>query len=122
MYRLYARKSGSYFVNKVTGFGIDALRHDLIERAKSMTRAREEEHPWRAMSDEQLLRSTELILTDQRTQKEGVTLAAILLFGQNSTIMSVLPLHKTDAIFRVFNTDRKCKSFSRLWRIGHFYL
>lgn len=106
VYRLYARKSASYFVNKVTGFGIDALRHDLIERAKNMTRARKEEHPWRSMSDEQLLRSAGLILTDERTQKEGVTLAAILLFGQDSTIMSVLPQHKTDAIFRVFNTDR----------------
>lgn len=106
VYRLYARKSGSYFVNKVTGFSLDALRHDLIERAKNMTRAREEEHPWRTMSDEQLLRSAGLILTDERTQKEGVTLAAILLFGKDSTIMSVLPQHKTDAIFRVFNIDR----------------
>ena len=106
VYRLYARKRGSYYVNKVTGFGMNALRHDLIERVKDMTRAREEGHPWRSMSDEQLLRSAGLILTDERTQKEGVTLAAILLFGQDSTIMSVLPQHKTDAIFRVFNTDR----------------
>lgn len=106
VYRLYARKRGSYYVNKVTGFGMNALRHDLIERVKDMTRAREEGHPWRSMSDEQLLRSEGLILTDERTQKEGVTLAAILLFGQDSTIMSVLPQHKTDAIFRVFNTDR----------------
>lgn len=106
VYWLYARKRGSYYVNKVTGFGMNALRHDLIERVKDMTRAREEGHPWRSMSDEQLLRSEGLILTDERTQKEGVTLAAILLFGQDSTIMSVLPQHKTDAIFRVFNTDR----------------
>ncbi len=106
VYRLYAKKSGSYFVNKVTGFGIDSLRSDLIKRAKSMTRVRDEEHPWRSMSDEQLLRSAGLILTDEQSQKEGVTIAAILLFGQDSTIMSVLPQHKTDAIFRVFNTDR----------------
>ena len=106
VYRLYARKSGSYFVNKVTGFGIDSLRSDLIERARNMTRVREKEHPWRSMSDEELLRSAGLILKDEHTQKEGVTIAAILLFGADSTIMSVLPQHKTDAIFRVFNTDR----------------
>lgn len=47
-----------------------------------------------------------LILTDEYTQQKGVTIAAILLFGQDSTIMSILPQHKTDAIFRVFNTDR----------------
>jgi ATP-dependent DNA helicase RecG len=106
VYRLYARKSGSYFVNKVTRFGIDALRPDLIERARKMTRVRGENHPWRSMSDEELLRSAGLILTDEQTQQEGITLAAILLFGKDSTIMSVLPQHKTDAIFRVVNTDR----------------
>ncbi len=106
VYRLYARKSGSYFVNKVTGFWIDSLRSDLIERARNMTRVRGKEHPWRSMSDEELLRSAGLILKDEHTQKEGVTIAAILLFGADSTIMSVLPQHKTDAIFRVFNTDR----------------
>lgn len=106
VYRLYARKSGSYFVNKVTGFWIDSLRSDLIERARNMTRVRAKEHPWRSMSDEELLRSAGLILKDEHTQKEGVTIAAILLFGTDSTIMSILPQHKTDAIFRVFNTDR----------------
>lgn len=33
-------------------------------------------------------------------------LATILLFGEDNTTMSVLPQHKTDAIFRVFNVDR----------------
>lgn len=106
VYRLYARKSGSYFVNKVTRFSMDALRPDLIERAKKMTRVRGENHPWRSMSDEELLRSAGLILTDEFTQQEGITIAAILLFGKDSTIMSVLPQHKTDAIFRVQNLDR----------------
>lgn len=38
----------------------------------------------------------------QQEGQEGVTIAAILLFGKDSTIMSVFPQHKTDAIFRVF--------------------
>ena len=132
VYRLYARKSGSYFVNKVTGFGIDALRSDLIERARNMTLVREREHPWRSMSDETLLRSAGLILRDEHTQKEGVTIAAILLFGTDSTIMSVLPQHKTDAIFRVFNTDRYddrdvvitnlIESYDRLMAFGRKHL
>ena len=62
VFRLYARKQGSFFVNRVTGFGIDALRHDLMERAREMTRVRNQEHPWRSMSDEAMLRSTGLIL------------------------------------------------------------
>ena len=51
-------------------------------------------------------RSANLILTDPETRREGITLAAILLFGKDNSIMSVLPQHKTDAIFRVENKDR----------------
>ena len=132
VYRLYARKSGSYFVNKVTGFWIDSLREDLMDRARTMTRSHEKDHPWRTMTDEQLLRSAGLILTDEHTQREGITLAAILLFGKDSTIMSVLPQHKTDAIFRVFNLDRYddrdvvitnlIESYDRLMAFGQKHL
>ena len=58
------------------------------------------------MTNEQIVRSSGLTLRDQASGKEGITLAAILLFGTDQLIMSVLPQHKTDAIFRVLNTDR----------------
>ena len=106
VYQLYARKSGSYFVNKVTRFQMDDLRPDLMERARAMTTSRPANHPWTSMSDDELLRSAGLILKDPERQLEGITLAAILLFGKDSTILSVLPQHKTDAIFRVENLDR----------------
>lgn len=106
VYQLYARKSGSYFVNKVTRFQLNDLRSDLMERARAMTSARSANHPWKTMSDEEMLRSAGLILKDEERQLEGITLAAILLFGKDSTIMSVLPQHKTDAIFRVESLDR----------------
>lgn len=107
VYQLYARKQSSYFVNKVyPNLTMDALRPDIIDRARQMARGRNRNHPWLTMSDEQLLRSTGLILTDVDTNKEGLTLASILLFGKDSTIMSVLPQHKTDAIYRVENIDR----------------
>lgn len=106
VYQLYARKSGSYFVNKVTRFQQSDLRSDLIERARAMTASRSVNHPWKSISDEELLRSAGLILKDEEKQIEGITIAAILLFGKDTTIMSVLPQHKTDAIFRVENLDR----------------
>lgn len=34
-----------------------------------------------------------------KSRKEGITLAAILIFGKDTTIMSALPQHKTDMIF-----------------------
>ena len=85
---------------------MDDLRPDLMERARAMTTSRTANHPWKSMSDEELLRSAGLILKDPERQLEGITLAAILLFGKDSTILSVLPQHKTDAIFRVENLDR----------------
>lgn len=56
--------------------------------------------------EEEIIRSLSLILTDSNTGKEGITLAAILLFGKDSTILSALPQYKTDDIYRVKNMDR----------------
>lgn len=107
VYQLYARKQDTYFVNKVYPvFSVSDLRSDLIDRARQRTKIRRKDHPWLDMNDEQLLRNANLILTDTTTGKEGLTLAAILLFGPDNLICSVLAHHKTDAIFRVFNTDR----------------
>ena len=85
---------------------MDVLCPDLIERARKITRARSNNHPWLSMDDEELLRSAGLILLDHESRREGITLAAILLFGKDTTIMPALPQHKTDMIFRVQNLDR----------------
>lgn len=107
VYKLYARKQDTYFVNKVYPvFSVSDLRHDLIERARQMTKVRVQNHPWRTMTDEELLRSANLLLRDSESGQMGITLASILLFGPDDLIYSVLAHHKTDAIFRVFNTDR----------------
>lgn len=107
VYKLYARKQGSYFVNKVyPNLDTQFLDTSVIDKAKKMAVARNKNHVWKNMSDEELLRSANLILTDLETKCEGITLAAILLFGKDNSIMSVLSQHKTDAIFRVENKDR----------------
>lgn len=107
VYKMYARKQSTYFVNKVyPKLGLEFLDFDVIRRAKKMAMSRMDNHPWTDMSEEEILRSSGLILVDPETGKEGITLAAILLFGKDSTIMSVLPQYKTDAIYRVKNMDR----------------
>lgn len=107
VYKLYARKQDTYFVNRVfPEWGLDVLRTDLIDKARKMTRVRSDNHPWQSMDDEELLRSAGLILMDRESREEGITLAAILVFGKDTTIMSALPQHKTDMIFRVENLDR----------------
>ena len=133
VFNLYARKQSTYFVNKVyPAIPVSSLRHDLMNRARRMTRANNEHHPWVDMTDEEMLRSCGLILEDPETNKEGITLAAILLFGTDNRIMSVLPQHKTDAIFRVFNMDRYddrdvvvtnlIESYDRLMEFGKKHL
>jgi len=85
---------------------MDYLAASVIDKARKMTVSGNQNHSWKDMSDEELLRSANLILVDPEISREGITLAAILLFGRNNTIMSVLSQHKTDAIFRVENKDR----------------
>lgn len=71
-----------------------------------MAMSRVDTHAWIGMREEEFLRSFGLILTDPDIGREGITLAAILLFGKDSTIMSVLPQYKTNAIYCVKNIDR----------------
>ena len=107
VYKMYARKQSTYFVNKVyPNLGLEFLDFDVIKKAKKMAMGRVDNHAWADMNEEEILRSSGLILTDPDTGREGITLAAILLFGKDSTIMSVLPQYKTDAIYRVKNMDR----------------
>ena len=81
-----------HFVNKVyPNLDIDFLDTSVIDKAKKMAIARNQNHAWKGMSNEELLRSANLILTDTETKREGITLAAILLFGKDNSIMSVLP-------------------------------
>ncbi|MCM1144566.1 MAG: HTH domain-containing protein, partial [Lachnoclostridium sp.] len=64
------------------------------------------EHPWKNMSDMELLKSAGLYEKDRKTGKEGYNMACILLFGTKEAILSCVPGYKTDAIYRVDNMDR----------------
>lgn len=105
---IYIRKQETYTENKIFPYAqMSDLRTDLIQRARQMAINRNgQNHIWANLSDEQMLRSANLFARDFVTGKEGLTLAAILLFGKDETILSVLPHHKTDAIYRVKNIDR----------------
>ena len=105
---IYIRKQEFYTENKIFPYAkMSDLRTDLIQRVRQMAINRNgQNHIWANMSDEQMLRSSNLFTKDFVTGRKGLTLAAILLFGKDETILSVLPHHKTDAIYRVKNLDR----------------
>lgn len=107
VYKLFARKRGESFVDRsYPALGMDFLDPMLIQKARKKAVARNKEHPWAEMSDEELLQTAGLMVVEPNSGKYGITIACVLLFGKDNTIMSVLPQYKTDAIFRVENLDR----------------
>ena len=104
---LYLRKRDVYTERKVYPYlRSDDLRLDLMPRVRALIAAKRADHPWLALSDEQLLRDSGLYLRDIETGEEGYTRAAALLLGTDEVIMSVCPAYKVDALLRVDNADR----------------
>jgi ATP-dependent DNA helicase RecG len=130
---LYLRKQTSYSENKIYPYvELADLRKDVITQTRKMAEIQREEHPWGGMNDMELLKSAQLYGHDFQTGKKGISLAGILLFGKESTILSVLPHFKTDAILRRDDVDRYddrdyicvnlIDSFDRLLRFGEKHL
>lgn len=105
--QLYLRKQSIYSENKIySHLGINDFKQDLFSRVRTLAKNQRADHPWQDMDNEELMRSCGLYKRDHQTGKNGYTLAAVLLFGKDEVIQSVLPHHKTDAILRIENTDR----------------
>lgn len=137
VFQCYARKQSTYYVNKVyPHWQVSDLRADLIDKARQMAITRKQlfdkqRHPWADMDDEELLRTSSLILTNEEGNT-GITLAAILLFGTDNMIASACAHHKTDCIYRVYNVDRYddrdviltnlLESYERMFEFGQKHL
>ena len=104
---IYGRKSVAYSEREIFPYATEnELRTELIERARKMAIGLNRDHPWKNMTDMELLRSAGLYDEDWRTGKKGFNLAAILLFGRDDVIRSCAPGYETDALVRRENTDR----------------
>lgn len=101
------RKSSTYTERVIFPYATEAdLCDDLISKARQMAINKYKEHPWKNMSNIELLKSAGLYEKDRRTGKEGYNMACILLFGTKEAILSCVPGYKTDAIYREENVDR----------------
>ena len=104
---LYMNKQTFYTENRVYPYcEITDLNIPLIQRVKKMAASQRDNHPWKTIENDDLLKSARLYNRDYQTGKEGITLAGILLFGKDETILSAIPHHKTDLILRQKNLDR----------------
>ncbi|NML67063.1 AAA family ATPase [Hymenobacter sp. RP-2-7] len=82
------------------------LRADLFPRVRRLMANRNPDHPWLALDDRQMLAKAGLYKRDFQTGKEGYTLAAALLFGQDEVIAQIVPHHRIDALVRRQDLDR----------------
>ncbi|GAA0892777.1 putative DNA binding domain-containing protein [Fulvivirga kasyanovii] len=105
--QLYLRKQTTYSENRIYPYiKLSDFKGELFIRVRTLAKNQRSDHPWLDMTDEELLRSAGLYKHDHQTGKNGYTLAAVLLLGEDEVIQSVLPHHKTDSILRVENMDR----------------
>ncbi|MCL2499836.1 MAG: putative DNA binding domain-containing protein [Defluviitaleaceae bacterium] len=104
---LYIRKQRIFTEKKVYPYIKDEhLRMDMLPRIRQMAVNKNLDHPWRNMTDAELLQSAGLIGEDAETGKRGYNLAAVTLLGQDEAIRSVCPAYRTDALLRKVNLDR----------------
>ncbi len=105
--QLYLRKQTTYSENRICPFiQLDDFRTDLFEKVRRLAKNERANHPWLNMTNEDLLRSAGLFRKDHFKGNSGFTLAAVLLFGKDDVIQSVLPHFRIDALLRVENADR----------------
>ena len=105
--QLFIRKQNIFTEKKVyPHIKNEDLRLDMIPRFRQMALNKNQNHPWKNMSDSELLQSAGLIGEDTETGKCGYNLAAIMLLGRDDVIFSVNSVYRTDALLRKVNLDR----------------
>jgi len=105
--QMYIRKQKIFTEKKVYPYVRDEhLRFDMLPRIRQMALLRNDQHPWKNLTDVQLLQSAGLIGEDMETGKRGYNLAAIMLLGHDDVILNVAPVYRTDALLRKVNIDR----------------
>lgn len=104
---LYLRKRNFFTESKIyPHLTMDDLDAGLFGKARALIRGYRSDHPWLALDDEELLKSSSLRVKDFQNGEEGLTLAAALVFGKDTTIQAILPAYKVEAMVRIQNTDR----------------
>ena len=85
--------------------GVSDLEEEAFEELRRGIRIENAQHPWLNLTNEEILRSGEMALVDPETGKEGLTLAAIMLFGTQHAIAVALPAYRIDLLCRVNDTE-----------------
>jgi ATP-dependent DNA helicase RecG len=105
--QMYIRKQRIFTEKKIYPYVKDEqLRFDLLPRVRQLAVNRDNNHPWKTMSDAKLLQSAGLVGEDMETGTKGYNLAAVMLLGRDDVIKNISPAYRTDALLRKVNTNR----------------
>ena len=103
----YIRKKNIFTERKVFPYlRTEHLNPNVIEYARKLAVLENPNHPWKTMSHEEILRSAGLFGHDYENEKDGLTLAAGVLFGRDDVIRDLCPNYWTDALCRKVDTIR----------------
>ena len=104
---LINRKLGIFTEQRSIRFaGIDDLRPDIFDRARRLMRSYNSQHPWADLNNEELLKIAGFYTTDTETGKQTLSLAGLLMFGNDIAIQQAVPAYKFDCLLRRENEDR----------------
>jgi len=82
------------------------LRPELFDKARALMHAYNSSHPWIQLSNEDLIQIGGFYTDDKETGIRCLTLAALLLFGNDLAIQRVVPAYKFDCLLRRVDEDR----------------
>lgn len=104
---MYSRKDTSFSENKIyPHLKISDFRADLIEKVRKGAAITRPKSTFNQMTDKDLLESLGMYRQDLFSREAGFTLAAVLCFGKDSTIASIVNYWRVDILERIHDRER----------------
>lgn len=110
---IFERKSNHIFEKRIVeGLSINDLDKDTFEMCRKFVKGAIGEHQWITMSDEEILRSCQLIRKDPLTGEEHLCYAALLLFGTEDSIYRYCPRYRIELLYHQYTFEDFNKSIT----------
>jgi ATP-dependent DNA helicase RecG len=78
------------------GYGFDDLEIETLRRYRNQFKSTKPDHPWLELDDQEFLRSLGGWAKDRQTGVVGLTLAGLLMFGKQPSILAAVPNYIVD--------------------------
>ncbi|EAC2340945.1 TPA: RNA-binding domain-containing protein [Listeria monocytogenes] len=104
---MYTRKDNTFTENQIFPYlELTDFRKDLIDRVRKGAANVRPDHPFTELNDSEMMRSLGMYRKDIVTRDEGFTLAAVLCFGKDETIASLINYWRVDILERIDDEER----------------